>query len=162
MQFVVFEKIYECLFIPNCTRKIIWLPVNNIHEKISPCWLMKKFRDGWAEGTHAYHAIRENCAMNCAIQGVRLIWKQKIWLAICEFLLRDFPVNQFNFKFLHSISTSCTNSVFLHSKSFKFFHCLGLIDMLSTNEHGEIFSCILLLKLPMKQENSRKIFSCCF
>ena len=30
-----------------------------IHEKISPCWLMKKFRDGWAEGTHAYHAIRE-------------------------------------------------------------------------------------------------------
>ena len=35
----------------------------------------------------------ENCAMNCAIQGVRLIWKQKIWLAICEFLFRDFPVN---------------------------------------------------------------------
>ena len=30
---------------------------------------------------------------NCAIQGVRLIWKQKIWLAICEFLFRDFPVN---------------------------------------------------------------------
>ena len=48
---------------------------------------MKKFRDGWAEGG------------NCAIQGVRLIWKQKIWLAICEFLFRDFPVNQFNFKF---------------------------------------------------------------
>ena len=23
---------------------------------------------------------------NCAIQGVRLIWKQKIWLAIFEFL----------------------------------------------------------------------------
>ena len=27
-------KICECLFIPNCTRKIIWLLVNNIHAKI--------------------------------------------------------------------------------------------------------------------------------
>ena len=35
MQFVVFEKIYECLFIPNCTRKIIWLLVNNIQVTIS-------------------------------------------------------------------------------------------------------------------------------
>ena len=45
---------------------------------------------------------------NCAIQGVRLIWKQKIWLTICEFLFRDFPVNQLKFKFLHSILTVCT------------------------------------------------------
>ena len=74
-------------------------------------------------------------------------WKQKIWLAICEFLFRDFPVNQFNFKFLHSISTFCSNFVFLHSKNFKFLHCLGLIDMLSANQHGEIFSCILLVLL---------------
>ena len=50
---------------------------------------------------------------NCAIQGVHLIWKQIIWLAICEFLFRDFPVNQLNFKFLHSISTFCTNFVIL-------------------------------------------------
>ena len=28
----------------------------------------------------------KNNSINCAIQGVRLIWKQKIWLAICEFL----------------------------------------------------------------------------
>ena len=28
----------------------------------------------------------KNCAINCAIQGVRMIWKQNIWLAICEFL----------------------------------------------------------------------------
>ena len=96
---------------------------------------MKKFRDGCAEGTHAYHAIRENCA----IQGARLIWKQKIWLAVCEFIFRDFPVNQFDFKFLHSISTFCTNFVFVHSKNFKFVHCLGLIDMLSANQLGEIF-----------------------
>ena len=114
---------------------------------------MKKFRDGWAEGTQS--------GMNCAIQGVRLIWKQKIWLAICEFFFRDFPVNQVNFKFLHSTSSffiqfqlSAFNFNFLHSIStfctqfqlfalnFNFLHCLGLIDMLSANQqwwnfHGE-------------------------
>ena len=26
-------KIYECWFIPNCTREIMWLLVNNIHAK---------------------------------------------------------------------------------------------------------------------------------
>ena len=26
-------KIYKCLFNPNCTRKIMWLLINNIHEK---------------------------------------------------------------------------------------------------------------------------------
>ena len=26
-------KIYKCLFIPNCTRKIMWLLINNILEK---------------------------------------------------------------------------------------------------------------------------------
>ena len=39
VQFVFFEKISKCLFIPNCTRKIMWLRVNNIHGKI---------RDGWS------------------------------------------------------------------------------------------------------------------
>ena len=29
---------------------------------------------------------RKTCAINCATQGVRLIWKQKIWLAIFKFL----------------------------------------------------------------------------
>ena len=28
----------------------------------------------------------KNCTINCAIHCVRVIWKQKIWLAICEFL----------------------------------------------------------------------------
>ena len=74
----------------------------------------------------------KNWAINCAIQGVCLIWKQKIWLAICEFLFREFPVNQFNFKFLHSISTFCAQ-----------FGRLRLIDMLSANHQGEIFARIL-------------------
>ena len=26
-------KIYRCLFIPNCMRKIMWLPIINIHKK---------------------------------------------------------------------------------------------------------------------------------
>ena len=48
MQFGVW-KIYKCLFIPNCTRKILWLLII----------YMKKFTEGLAEETHAYHAIRE-------------------------------------------------------------------------------------------------------
>jgi len=69
-------RIYKCLFVPKCSRKIMWLLINNIHEKISRC----------AVETHTYHTIRKNYAVNCAIQGLRLIWKQKVWLAICEFL----------------------------------------------------------------------------
>ena len=42
------------------------------------------------------------------------------------------------------ISTFYTDFVFLHSKNFKFLHCLGLIDMLSANKNAEIFVCILL------------------
>ena len=43
MQFVVFEKISKWLFIPNYTRKIMWLRIYNIHEKIrdSLSWLCK-------------------------------------------------------------------------------------------------------------------------
>ena len=38
-------------------------------------------------GDFNYHAIRKKLRhKNCAIQGARLIWKQKIWLAICELL----------------------------------------------------------------------------
>lgn len=33
-QFLVLWKIYKCSFIPNCTRKIVWLLINNIHEKL--------------------------------------------------------------------------------------------------------------------------------
>ena len=77
---------------------------------------------------------RKNCAMNCAIQGVRLIWKQKNWLAICEFLW----------------SLTNQNAWFV---SF-FFFCTELTlfctvqkkkpALLLTNQNGEIFSCILL------------------
>ena len=35
-------------------------------------------------GDFSNHAIKKKLRYNCAIQGARLIWKQKIWLAICE------------------------------------------------------------------------------
>ena len=53
VQFVVFEKIYSCLFIPNCTRKIILLPVNDIHEKISPCMLIDEKNSRWLSRRNA-------------------------------------------------------------------------------------------------------------
>jgi len=45
---------------------------------------------------------------NCAIQGVRLIWKQKIWLAICEFL---WSLTNQNAWF---VSSFCTELTLLH------------------------------------------------
>ena len=81
MQFVVFERNYECLFNPNCTRKIIWLLVNA-------------------------------------------------------------KIQVFSFNFLHSISTFCTQFQ-LSACNFNFLQCLRLIDMLSANQHGESFACIL-------------------
>ena len=61
----------------------------------------------------------KNCAINCPIQGVRLIWKQKIWLAICEFL---WSLTNQNAWFVISFctyqsfltSTCCTNFVLLY------------------------------------------------
>lgn len=32
---MVFENFYECFFIPNCRRKIMWLLINYTHKKIS-------------------------------------------------------------------------------------------------------------------------------
>ena len=36
------------------------------------------------------------------------------------------------------------NQFELFALNFNFLDCLGLIDMLSDNQHGEIFACILL------------------
>ena len=46
---MVFEKIYKCLFIPNCTRKIMWLCFNNINEKIRGSF------HSYAEEKRAHH-----------------------------------------------------------------------------------------------------------
>ena len=53
---------------------------------------------------------------NCAIQGVRLIWKQKIWLVICEFL---WSLTNQNAWFVSSFCTELTHfcTVFKKKKS---------------------------------------------
>ena len=83
----------------------------------------------------------KNCAMNCAIQGVRLTWKHAkdlighLWVSFATFLS------------INLISSFCT-LLQVFSFNFNFLHCLGLIliDMLSANKHGEIFACILLIQ----------------
>ena len=47
----------------------------------------------------------KNCTINCAMQGLRLIWKQKIWLAICEFL---WSLTNQNVWFVSSFCTELT------------------------------------------------------
>ena len=58
----------------------------------------------------------------------------------------DWPSVSFSlatFLSINLISSFCTQFQ-LFPLNFNFLHCLGLIDMLSANQHGEIFSCILL------------------
>ena len=55
----------------------MWLLINNIHKNFE---MVKQKRRKYTTQSE------KNYAINCAIQGVRLIWKLKIWLAICKFL----------------------------------------------------------------------------
>ena len=107
-KFGVFWKIYKC-FIPNCTRKIMWLLINNTHEKTSRRLTKRNAR---VLLNHHDYAIN----INCAIQGVRLIWKQKIWLAICEFL---WSLTNQNAWFVTSFCTELTLSELFLQK----LHC---------------------------------------
>ena len=75
----------------------------------------------------------KNYAINCAIQGVRLIWKQKIWLAMCEFL---WSLTNPNAWFVTSFCTELTLFCTVVKKK--------KTALLLTNQNGEIFSCILL------------------
>ena len=113
VQFGVFRKIYKC-FIPNCTRKIMWLLNNNIHEKTSRRLSRRNARVSLSH--HDYAII-----INCAIQGVRLIWKQKIWLAICQFL---WSLTNQNAWFVNSFCTELTLHCFK-----KKLHCSQPIRM---------------------------------
>ena len=68
---------------------------------------------------------------NGAIQGPRLIWKQKIWLAICEFL---WSLTNQNAWFVTSFCSELTIFCTVLKKE-----CTAL-----NNQNGEIFACILL------------------
>ena len=85
-----FWKTHKCKLIPNWTRKTVWLPINNIHEKICVKDVLN-FTDSELSSQFCARAkpqisIITQSRKNCAIQGARLIWKQEIWLAICELL----------------------------------------------------------------------------
>ena len=119
MQFGVW-KIYKCIFIPNCTRKIMWLLID---------W--KNFEMVKQKKRTRITQSGKNCAINCAIQGVRLIWEQKIWLAICEFL---WSLTNQNAWFVTSFCTQLT----------PFCNVFKKTALLLTNQSGEMVSCILL------------------
>ena len=91
---------------------------------------MKKFRDGWAEGTHAYHAIKEKLRH----PGRALDLKAKDLIGRLWFSL---IIDQ----------SECLVCFFFLHWSNSFLHCLKKTALLLTNQNGEIFSCILLVKL---------------
>ena len=84
-----FWKTHKCKLITNWTRKTVWLPINNIHEKICVKDVLN-FTDSELSSQFCaalnQEKTKKKLCHNRAIQGARLIWKQKILLAICELL----------------------------------------------------------------------------
>ena len=94
--------------------------MNNKHEK-NLGWLKQKKR-----------TLITQSGRNCAIQGTRLIRKQKIWLAIYAFL---WSLTNQNGWFVTSFCTELTLFCTVYKKK---------SALLLVNRNGEIFSCILL------------------
>ena len=40
VQFVIFERMYKCLYIPSCTKKVMRLLINDMYAKISPLFAL--------------------------------------------------------------------------------------------------------------------------
>ena len=73
----------------------------------------------------------KNCAINCAIMGARLIWKQTIWLVL---------IRPYCWLANHNPCVICTVLHFLH-------WCYTFCTPFSANQNRVIFSCILLGQL---------------
>ena len=77
---------------------------------------MKKFRNGKTEETHVYHAIRENYAINCAIQGACAWFENKRldWPSVSFFdhwpirMLGLFLLFALNYLFCTVFEKNCT------------------------------------------------------
>ena len=81
----------------------------------------------------------KNYAINSAIQGVRLIWKQKIWLAICKFLWSLTNQNAwFVSSFLHCLKK---NSITLNQSKWRNFF-MYIISIENGYEHIRILYSI--------------------
>ena len=100
---------------------------------------MKKFRDGYIIKQKKRTRITQS-GKNCAIQGVRLIWKQKIWLAICEFL---WSLTNQNAWFVSSFCTELTLfcTVFKKKKAKK-------NALLLTDQMEKFFMYIIMSESP--------------
>ena len=128
-------KIYKCLFIPNCTRKIMWLFINNIYEKILR-WLSRR-------NAHVSHNQRKIAPSRaCAwFENKRFHWPS-VSFSFATFLS------------INLISTFCTQ--FQLSALFE----INNIDMLSVNQCGEIFACVLLdAEFPCFTSQTRRHYS---
>ena len=115
-----FWKTHKCKLITNWTRKTVWLPINNIHEKICVKDVLN-FTDSELSSQFCaalnQEKTKKKLCHNRAIQGARLIWKQKILLAICELVFIDQSEwLRYLLPFLHSITS------FLHCVKEK-LHC---------------------------------------
>ena len=107
----------------------MWLLINNIHEKKFDIVKQKKRK--------CITQLGKNCAIDCAIQGVRLIWKQKIWLVLTKPYC---SLANHNPEFRCVI---CTVLHFLHS-------CYTFCTPFSANQNWVIFSCLLLDRLRQR------------
>ena len=115
-----FWKTHKYKLITNWTRKTVWLPINNIHEKICVKDVLN-FTDSELSSQFCaalnQEKTKKKLCHNRAIQGARLIWKQKILLAICELVFIDQSEwLRYLLPFLHSITS------FLHCVKEK-LHC---------------------------------------
>ena len=134
-----FWKTHKCKLIPNWTRKTVWLPINNIHEKICVKDVLN-FTDSELSSQFCARAkpqisIITQSRKNCAIIAPS---RARAWFENKRF---DWPfVNFF-------ISLSNQNACFIT------FFCIQLplfctvlrkTALFSTNQNRVIFSCILL------------------
>ena len=111
----------------------MWLLINNIHEQISR----------WLSGRNARVSRNQEkkCAINCAVMGLPLIWKQTIWLV----LIRPYCwLANHNPEFRYVI---CTVLHYLHWCYASLHSCYTFCNPFSANQNRVILSCILLVSL---------------
>ena len=62
-------KINKCLFIPNCTRKIMWLRVNNIHGKIRDRLSKLSISKARVSSAKIFQKLKDrlNSSRNCSV-----------------------------------------------------------------------------------------------
>ena len=125
--------------------------LNNIYEKISRWLSRRNARVSRNQGKFA-PSIAPSRACTW-FENKRFDWPS-VSFSFATFLSINLISNfstQFQLQLSALISSFCTKK--------KFLHCLGLIDMLSANQPGEIFSCILFLAKLSSPLNGREVIT---